>query len=490
VTLQRRLIVALTVVALIVVGSIVGDLLVLRASLRNELDEQLFAATRELVDRASQRPAGDPSHGEPGQLPDLFVSDTTGMPASARPAVGANELPRLSPEVLEAHATDRSARFDPFDAVTSDGRHYRVTAVRGTGQRMVVTAVPTEAIDATFRRAMVASAIVCVALLTALALAAWWIERLGLRPIREVTAAAGAIASGEMTRRVDPPPAATEAGHLARAFNVMVDERQAAEDRLRRFVADASHELRTPLTTIVGVHELFQSGSLVGPELDEAMRRAGSEARRMTSLVEDLLLLTQLDHGRPLADDKVDLAALIRDAVIDIGLVDPERSVTVEIVGPAIVRGDEARLRQVVGNLVDNALTHTPRLTALHLAARPDNGGCVLEVCDEGPGLTAEQVEHVFDRFYRVDPGRSRQAGGTGLGLSIVHSIVGAHRGKVSVIAALDRGCCFRVMLPADLQQTSKIPSGHGEVGLSQSQHGEHSQIDPQSTRDRTSRHR
>jgi two-component system OmpR family sensor kinase len=454
-TLRRRLVLAVGVVAVIVCGSIAALLVILRASLRDELDRQLLAATRDLVECSSQLPE-DAAPGTPTELDDQFIGDgivSGGACGRTGPPSGSEPPPRLAPEVVEAHATEQSDRMEPFDASVND-QHYRAAAVRVAGGRFLVAALPTDHIDATFRRVAVGSAVVGGALLAAMGLLAWWVERLGLRPIRRVAAAADAIASGETSRRVDPPPEGTEAGNLARAFNVMVDDRQAAEDRLRRFVTDASHELRTPLTTVAGVHELFRSGSLTGPDLDEAMRRAGSEASRMTSLVEDLLLLTQLDHGRPLADDEVDLAGLLADAVVDVGLVQPSRPVTVELdAGEAVVRGDEARLRQVIGNLVTNALTHTSPTTALHLAIRPDDRDYVLEVRDAGPGLTAEQAAQVFDRFYRVAPGRSRREGGSGLGLSIVRSIVDAHGGQVSVTAAPGEGCTFRVRLPGNFQE-------------------------------------
>jgi two-component system, OmpR family, sensor kinase len=287
-----------------------------------------------------------------------------------------------------------------------------------------------------------------------------------------VATTASAIASGDTSRRVDPAPAGTEAGHLARAFNVMVDERQSVEDRLRRFVADASHELRTPLTTIAGVHELFGSGVLVGSDLDEAMRRASSEARRMATLVDDLLLLTQLDHARPLAVAEVDLAEIVRDAAADVRLLRPDRPLAVDAAGTAIVRGDETHLRQVIVNLANNAVTHTAPGTAIRFAARTDGDTCVVEVSDDGPGLTAEQAEHVFDRFYRAALGRGRRTGGSGLGLSIVHSIVAAHHGHVSVTSALGSGCCFKVVLPAaHLHRTSRFPSGPREVSGALSEH-------------------
>jgi two-component system, OmpR family, sensor kinase len=460
-SLRRRLIVALSVVGLVVVGSIAAVLLILRASQHDQLDKQLSATMRELLARS-------PSSAT-GRLPDTAA----GAGGAIEPSSG--QLPKLAPDVAEEHATDRSAPFKPFSV-----GHYRVAAVKATPGRIVVAAVSTDQIDATFRRVVIGSAVVGAVLLAATALAAWWVERLGLRPIRNVAAAAQAIASGEVTRRVEAQREGTEAGDLARSFNVMVDQRQAVEEQLRRFVADASHELRTPLTTVGGVLELVQAGSLAGPELDEAVRRARSETRRMTILVEDLLMLTQLDQARPLAGDDVDLAVIVKDAVVDVGVVQPQRPVTADVPERALVRADETRLRQVVANLVNNAVVHTPTYAALHLAVYRGEDVWVLDVRDDGPGLTSEQAARVFDRFYRVASGRSRRDGGTGLGLSIVQSVVAALGGQVSVTAAPGEGCCFRVVLPTDFERTSRLSSDDGEDGLTRSSHDEdaHSQLD------------
>ncbi len=478
--LRRRLVVAVSAMGLIVVGAVVAVLVILWASLHAELDKQLFALTRERVESSGEM-STDSSSVAPRRLTDQCIRDPAASNAvSAVPcsASGSAQLPQLASDVIENHATDQAASFEPFDVAGENGQGFRATGVRIADGRIVVTAVSTAHIDAVFQRVAVGSTAVGLGLLTAIALVAWWVERLGVRPVRAVATAADAIASGDTGLRVDPQPPGTEAGHLARAFNVMVDQRQAAEDRLRRFVADASHELRTPLTTVAGVHELFRSGSLAGRDLDEAMDRAASEAGRMTRLVEDLLLLTQLDHGRPLANDDVDLAALLRDAAVDLSLVQTERPVIVESDGPAPVSGDEARLRQVVGNLVSNAITHTSPSTALRLAAYHRDDVCVLEVQDDGPGLTPAQAERVFDRFYRVDASRGRRTGGTGLGLSIVQSIVTAHRGDVSVDTTPGRGCIFRVVLPAGFQRTSRLLSSHDNVPLPASWHG----MQPQST--------
>jgi two-component system OmpR family sensor kinase len=286
-------------------------------------------------------------------------------------------------------------------------------------------------------------------LLVALLVAGWWVVRLGIRPIKHVTDAAVAITDGDMERRVEPQPHGTEAGRLADAFNIMAERRAISEQQLRQFVADASHELRTPLTTITGVLTLYRSGVLEsGPVLDEALRRALQESERMTALVTDLLLLASLDQGAPLARDTVDLGEIVTDAAFDAAILDADRTIVTEIGADARVTGDEPRLRQVVANLVANAVAYTPAETSISLDVKADGEECVLLVRDDGPGMTAEQANRVFDRFYRTDTGRSRVRGGAGLGLSIVASIVNAHRGTVSVSTAPGRGTTFRVVLP------------------------------------------
>jgi len=481
VPLRRRLVVAVSAMGLIVVGAVLAVLVILRANLHAELDKELFALTRERV--GSSRASTDASSLAPTRLVDQCIRDpASGDPVSAAACSvsGSDQLPQLATDVVQAHATDQSASFQPFDVAGDNGHHFRATAVRTADGRIVLTAVSTAHIDTIFQRVALGASAVGLCLLTAMALVAWWVERLGVRPVRAVATAADAIASGDTQLRVEAQPSGTEAGHLARAFNVMVDQRQATEERLRRFVADASHELRTPLTTVAGVHELFRSGSLVGRDLVEAMDRSASEAGRMSRLVDDLLQLTQLDHGRPLADDNVDLAVLLRDAAVDVSLVQPERPVSVESGEPVLVRGDEAQLRQVVANLVGNAVTHTSRCTALKLTAYCRDDVCVLEVRDDGPGLTPMQAERVFDRFYRVDAGRGRRTGGTGLGLSIVQSIVAAHGGEVSVDSTPGRGCTFRVVLPTGFQRTSRFPSGRPEVTLTPSGHDTQPQTNQQ----------
>ncbi len=329
--------------------------------------------------------------------------------------------------------------------------------------------------------------------------------RASLRPLAEIEQTAGAIAAGDLSRRVPDGDPRTEVGSLARSLNTMLSQIEQAfrarslsearartsEERMRRFVADASHELRTPLSVIRGFAEYHrQRGGLKEGELDRMIRRVEDEAARMGVLVEDLLLLARLDQQRPLQLGPVDLLALAADAAQDARLLAPSRDVQLSVgsAGPFLVLGDEARLRQIIRNLVNNALTHTPDGAPVELRLRtcpaegqaPDapaaehsafagdeeavgnhqpavNGAAaevapveavVLEVADSGPGLTPEQAERVFERFYRADAARTRKTGGTGLGLAIVAALSAAHGGTVSVDSRPGEGATFRITLP------------------------------------------
>jgi two-component system OmpR family sensor kinase len=266
-----------------------------------------------------------------------------------------------------------------------------------------------------------------------------------------MTLAADAVTAGARGHRVEFDDTRTETGRLGHAFNVMLDERQGAEDRLRRFVADASHELRTPITSIRGYVDLYQQGGLAeNGRLDDAMRRVGQEAGRMGTLVEDLLLLANLDQGRPLAVEPVDLGQVLNDATADALVTQPSRSITLHAPNPGdlVVTGDDHRLRQVVAVLVHNALVHTPETAAIELSVTRAGSTAVLTVTDHGPGMPATEAEHAFERFYRGDPSRSRNRGGSGLGLSIAKSIVEAHHGAITLVTSPGNGCRFTVTLP------------------------------------------
>jgi two-component system OmpR family sensor kinase len=227
------------------------------------------------------------------------------------------------------------------------------------------------------------------------------------------------------------------------------DTARSSEERMRRFITDASHELRTPLTTIRGFAELYRQGA--ARDVAMLLSRIESEASRMGLLVDDLLLLARLDVQRPLEHQRVDMLALASDAVHDARAIDPKRTVTMEVLdGPGTpeVVGDEPRIRQVLSNLVANALQHTPASAEVIIRVGTEGDGTVLEVADKGPGMSPQDASRVFERFYRTDASRARASGGTGLGLSIVDSLVRAHGGVVSVKTGPGEGCCFRVTLP------------------------------------------
>jgi len=417
-------------------------------------------------DRIDDQPADSP-------FSELFVGLVT-RAGVLRPVVNSGLLegtPNISLGDVQAIVEGTEPKNFTVDGVDTSNR-FRVRAMPRPNGTWVVAALPLNRADSAMNRLWLAFSLSAGVLVLVSALVAWWFVRLGLRPIRQMTVAADAVAGGARGHRVEFDDQRTETGRLGHAFNVMLDERQSAEDRLRRFVADASHELRTPITSIRGYVDLYQQGGLREPDrLDDAMRRVGSEAGRMGTLVEDLLLLANLDQGRPLRQEPVDLGEVLNDAAADAIATQPSRSVTLDAPGPGelVVTGDEDRLRQVVAVLVHNALVHTPETAAIELSTRRDGSRAIIEVVDHGQGMSTEEAEHAFERFYRGDPSRARHRGGSGLGLSIAKSIVEAHHGTIALAVAgvhagsgsgsgsgtntststgTDTGCRFTITLP------------------------------------------
>jgi two-component system OmpR family sensor kinase len=357
-------------------------------------------------------------------------------------------------------------QMEPGRTFVTHDPHYRGSS-KLTPDGLLVVAVSMEDVDATMHRLLWLELTVAAGVLLALAGLAWWVVKLGLRPLEQMEETAGAIAAGDLSRRVEVVDERTEVGRLGIALNEMLhqiekafDERAASEARLRRFVADASHELRTPLTSIRGYAELFRRGAAERPEdLAKAMRRIEEEADRMGVLVEDLLLLARLDQGRPVERGPVDLTRIALDAVDDARAVAPGRPIAYAPDGAIVVAGDEVRLRQVLANLLQNAHRHTPPQTPVHVRVRTEGDEAVIEVADEGPGIPPADAARVFERFWRADSSRARTSGGTGLGLAIVAAIAQAHGGRAEVDSDVGRGTTFRVRIPRAAPATEEMPA-------------------------------
>lgn len=340
---------------------------------------------------------------------------------------------------------------------------WRAVSARSPGGELITVAVDLSDVQSTVESLVLLQSCIGAAVLIVLGVAGYWAVQHSLRPLVEVEKTAAAIAGGRLDSRVPLGDPHTEVGQLSLALNGMLTQIQRAvassdasaekarmsEQRMRRFITDASHELRTPLTTIRGFAELYRQGA--ASDVEMLMSRIESESRRMGGLVEDLLLLAQLDAQRPLDNSRVDLLALASDAVHDAQSIAPARTIAMEVFdGPGTpeVLGDEARLRQVLGNLVANALQHTPQTGRVAVRVGTADDVAVLEVADDGPGMDPADAQRVFERFYRADSSRARASGGAGLGLSIAESLVRAHGGRVTVNTAPGQGCRFRVTLP------------------------------------------
>jgi two-component system OmpR family sensor kinase len=363
-------------------------------------------------------------------------------------------------------------------SVDNSGVQWRAVSVRGPHGRLVTVAYDLSDVQETVRSLVWLQLGIGAAVLVVLGLAEFWSVHRSLRPLMEVEQTAAAIAAGQLARRVPERDPRTEVGRLSSALNGMLAQIQRAlassessaeqarnsEERMRRFITDASHELRTPLTTIRGFAELYRQGA--ARDMEMVMSRVESESRRMGLLVDDLLLLARLDAQRPIEQNRVDLLALASDAVHDAQAIAPKRNITMEVFdGPGTpeVLGDEPRLRQVLGNLVTNALQHTPESADITVRVGTEGDDAIVEVVDEGPGMSQEDALRIFERFYRTDSSRARISGGTGLGLSIVDSLVLAHDGTVTVTTAPGQGCRFYVSLPRIADVSARVGSGRAD---------------------------
>jgi two-component system, OmpR family, sensor kinase len=446
---------------------------------------QLHGVLVAVVDPGTPRSASWQQGGLPGYGGDLEMSSLPSVPTSQLWAIA--NRGKLTTVAAESGPNTWRVITEPVT--------YQLNTGTGTEQvsGTLILAADLGNINSTIRSLAAAVLVIGFIVVCILALAIVVVVRASLRPLVDIEVTAGEIAAGHLNRRVPERDPRTEIGSLGRSLNTMLSQIETAfhaqeaseaaahqsEERMRRFVADASHELRTPVTAIRGFAEYFrQRGGLVRrwdrdenpsattpqtgltpDDLDRIMQRVEKEAARMGLLVEDLLLLARLDQQRPMAQLPVDMLSLAADAVHDARLLAPSRTIGLSVQPGAapIVIGDEPRLRQVIGNLMSNALNHTPDGVPIEVSVGTGTlelkGGdpvpaVILDVTDQGPGMTQEQARRVFERFYRADQARTRATGGSGLGLAIVASLVAAQGGTASVKTAEGQGATFRIALP------------------------------------------
>jgi len=436
--------------------------MLLRTHLLEQTDEQITTAARNVSIDTLQQLDANPEAGS--VMPsDYFLSlrlpGATPIDIVARwtvPQFGRPELPDSVATFGEAYTVGSDMPGHRWRAIT-----YGVQdAPAGT---TLTVALPLAGVDETLRQVVTTTVVTGLLVVLLGAALSWFGVHRALRPLRQIEQTAGAIAAGDLSRRVPATSPHTEVGRLSHSLNAMLAQieqafaaQAASEGRMRRFVSDASHELRTPLATVRGYGELYRMGAIPDDELPAAMSRIESEARRMGALVTDLLQLARLDEGRRLAREPVDVAVLAHDAVTDLRALDPQRTASLlplaeGITDPdaMVVLGDENALRQVLSNLTGNVVRHTPPGTPVEVAAGRLGEAVVVEVRDHGPGISPEHAERVFERFYRLDDSRARASGGSGLGLAIVAALVAAHGGTARVLPTPGGGTTVRIELPA-----------------------------------------
>ncbi|WP_092628847.1 sensor histidine kinase [Actinopolyspora mzabensis] len=482
-SLRRRLLIGATLLATIaVLASQVIGVVVLRSWLLGRVDEQL-------EDFRPPRPEviGGPVPGEPDgerRLPSDFRVYFYTPSGELRKSLGSG--PENGPE-LRPGGSISEYREPTTVPARSGGGSWRVLRQDIPGEGSAVVALPLDTLQGAVSKLLWLNSALLLATVVGLIAVGRWVVRLGLLPLTRMERTAGAIAEGNLDLRLRETDPHTEIGRLGRVLNTMIErlraalrERESSEARLRRFVADAGHELRTPLTSMRGFAELvLKHESLPVEQRHEAHRMIEQNAERMSLLVEDLLLLAKLDQEPVYHREEVDLLSVTADAISGTAhrgsssrvRLDPLRPDATELESVRVI-GDSHRLRQVVGNLVSNALSHTPPDTDIRVRvgtspASSATGGlngperwasgpelatgtpsAIVDVTDSGPGLTSEQAGQVFDRFYRADAARTREHGGSGLGLAIAAAIAGNHGGRIELDTHPGRGATFRLVLP------------------------------------------
>jgi two-component system OmpR family sensor kinase len=457
VPLRSRL---LVIVGALVGAALVGTSLVTAYLMRSDLIDGVDSELRNVAAPVARQTISDlVRFGDDGFPRAYAFALQRGGQQVTNPPTGVT----AEPDVPLLLPTDpRVLTQEPFTVgSTNSTTKWRFVAVRlGTTESTAAIGLPLQPVNHTVTRLLVTTGLIgTIALILTLVLALFVVRR-ALRPLARIEDTAAAIAAGDLTQRVPLRRADDEVTSLSRSLNAMLARiessfavREESEERMRQFVADASHELRTPLATISGYAELYRQGAVPDSQsVASAMDRIEAESGRMRVLVEDLLTLARLEDAPDTAPGPVDLTVLAADAVADARVRAPGRRITLHgldgPVEPTVVVGSDARLRQVVTNLVANALRHTPDGTPVEVAVGSDAEAATLEVRDHGPGVPADIAVRVFERFYRADPARGRSSGGSGLGLAIVAAIVSAHHGRVGVAPTPGGGATFVVRLP------------------------------------------
>ncbi len=462
-SLRRRLAAAITTLLVVTGLAFAGVALSQRAYLVGQLDERIAGLTangRALLAVANRADEG--SAAAAGLLTDTYVGVLRANGALVT-VLTPDSTPGLVPVLL---GNERDA--GPVTrAVAGGGGRVRLVEVPLAGGRYAVVALSMTGVEAAFRRLLLALGLAWLGVAAATGLVAYWVDRLGLRPIARLTAAAEHVTAsgGRAPVQVEVADPRTEAGRLGQAFNAMVATTAAGQEELRRFVADASHELRTPLTTLRGYSSLYAAGGLSSEgQVADAMGRINAEATRMGRIVDDLLDLTVLSDGAALELRPLDLGAVVDELAADLRVRDPDREVVVERAGGTTVLADPDRVRQALTALVANAVKYSPAGSPIVLAAERHGATVRARVSDRGRGIPADELPRVFDRFYRGRAAAPAADGtappaprGSGLGLAVVAAIVSAHGGRYGVDSVPGVGSTFWVELAASGET---VPSG------------------------------
>jgi two-component system OmpR family sensor kinase len=411
-------------------------------------------------DRSRQRPAGMGPNSPLQRIPTttsvtLLDPDgkvVGGLGGDLNKASISDYVTGLLPSEVASHGDK------PF-TIEAPGADFRAVArTLPNNAGTLVAAQSLEELDNTITRLGLLFSVISLVLLLLMAIAARSVVSVGLRPLKAAEKTAEEIASGNLSARMPETSPNTEVGRLVSSLNSMLTRieesfaaRTQSEEKLRRFVADASHELRTPLTAIRGFSELYRQGAVKGDEATkDLIARVEGESKRMSSLVEDLLLLARLDQSREMRSEAVDVVKVVADATASAQVSGPRHPIT--LVAPdseVFMLGDEVRIHQVIANLLANARAHTPDGTPIAVTITSSDAEVSISVADQGPGMSGVDKKRIFERFYRADSSRARSGeDGTGLGLSIVDAVMRAHGGSVSVESEIGKGSKFTLTFP------------------------------------------